>query len=233
MWPSSLPASYILSVIHYTIRGAVCFQFTHFPCDDWENIHTLSQFIIKSEVWNITHCLGLGHETLVCAVCHSVFLSTIEFAKFLLVSRVVTYMTYYWHSKSTDVFEMIFFATEFTIFVKVFVVIAIVMTSGVRVLPWCPCVLMPGFSTRETRMTVAAGRMMISRLAIRMPALHPLCLLMRMLESGLCNGVGDRGWHCLTARSLRPTYTTACHWLEIEVPDQTICALLQQMQAID
>ena len=50
----------ILSVIHYTIYGAVCFQFTHLPCDDWENI--------------ITHCLGLGHETLVCAVCLSIFL---------------------------------------------------------------------------------------------------------------------------------------------------------------
>ena len=23
------------SVIHYTIYGAVCFQFTHFPFDDW------------------------------------------------------------------------------------------------------------------------------------------------------------------------------------------------------
>ena len=33
---------HILSVIHYTICGAVCFQFTHFPCDDWENICTLS-----------------------------------------------------------------------------------------------------------------------------------------------------------------------------------------------
>ena len=29
--------------------------------------------IIKSEVWTITHCLGLGHETMVCAVCRSVF----------------------------------------------------------------------------------------------------------------------------------------------------------------
>ena len=29
--------------------------------------------IIKSEVWTITHCLGLGHETMVCAVCLSVF----------------------------------------------------------------------------------------------------------------------------------------------------------------
>ena len=31
--------------------------------------------IIKSEVWTITHCLGLGHETMVCAVCLSLFLS--------------------------------------------------------------------------------------------------------------------------------------------------------------
>ena len=35
---------HILSVIHYTICGAVCFQFTHFPCDDWENIYTLSYY---------------------------------------------------------------------------------------------------------------------------------------------------------------------------------------------
>ena len=28
--------------------------------------------IIKSEVWTINHCLGLGHETMVCAVCLSV-----------------------------------------------------------------------------------------------------------------------------------------------------------------
>ena len=35
---------HILSVIHYTIWGAVCFQFAHFPCDDWENIYTLSYY---------------------------------------------------------------------------------------------------------------------------------------------------------------------------------------------
>ena len=28
--------------------------------------------IIKSEVWTITHCLGLGHETMVSAVCLSI-----------------------------------------------------------------------------------------------------------------------------------------------------------------
>ena len=32
---------HILSVIHYTICGAVCFQSTNFSCDDWENIYTL------------------------------------------------------------------------------------------------------------------------------------------------------------------------------------------------
>ena len=30
--------------------------------------------IIKSEVGTITHCFGLGHETMVCAVCLSIFL---------------------------------------------------------------------------------------------------------------------------------------------------------------
>ena len=35
---------HILSVIHYTICGTVCFQFTHFSCDDWENIYTLSYY---------------------------------------------------------------------------------------------------------------------------------------------------------------------------------------------
>ena len=34
----------ILLVIHYTICGAVCFQFTHFHYDDWENIYILSYY---------------------------------------------------------------------------------------------------------------------------------------------------------------------------------------------
>ena len=46
----------ILSVIHYTIHntlcGAVCFQFTHSPCDDWENIYTLSYFHHQSGSMN-------------------------------------------------------------------------------------------------------------------------------------------------------------------------------------
>ena len=38
--------------------------------------------IIKSEVWTISHCLGLGHETMVCAVCLSIFLSETTRAPF-------------------------------------------------------------------------------------------------------------------------------------------------------
>ena len=58
-----------------TICGVLCFQFAHYLCDDWENIYPLSYIIIiKSEVW--THCLGLAHETMICAVCLSIFLVT-------------------------------------------------------------------------------------------------------------------------------------------------------------
>ena len=40
-----------------------------------ERIHILCLIIIiKSEVWTITHCLGLGYETMVCTVCLSIFL---------------------------------------------------------------------------------------------------------------------------------------------------------------
>ena len=39
-----------------------------------ERIYNLCLIIIiKSEVWTTTHCLGLGHETMVCAVCLSIF----------------------------------------------------------------------------------------------------------------------------------------------------------------
>ena len=69
---------YILAVIHYTICGPVCLQFTNSPCDDWGNIYILCLIIIiNSEVWTITHCLGLGHETIVCAVCLSIFLCSV------------------------------------------------------------------------------------------------------------------------------------------------------------
>ena len=40
-----------------------------------EIIYILCLIIIKSEVWTITRCLRLGYETMVCAVCLSIFLS--------------------------------------------------------------------------------------------------------------------------------------------------------------
>ena len=54
-WTYKMLVRYILSSVWvrlsilsplsiYTICGAVCFQFTHFPCDDWENIYTLSYY---------------------------------------------------------------------------------------------------------------------------------------------------------------------------------------------
>ena len=39
--------------------------------------------IIKSEIWTITHCLGSGHEIMVCAVCLSIFLWICDMAGFL------------------------------------------------------------------------------------------------------------------------------------------------------
>ena len=48
---------HIFSVIHYAIHGAVCFQFTHFPCDDWENINfvLLSSSNRKYELLSIVY----------------------------------------------------------------------------------------------------------------------------------------------------------------------------------
>ena len=65
---------HIRSVIHHTIRGAVCFQLIH-ALVMIERIYLFCLIIIiKSEVWTITHCLWSGHETMVCAVCLFVFL---------------------------------------------------------------------------------------------------------------------------------------------------------------
>ena len=65
--------AYSLSYPLYDIRGCV---FSVYPSPLWwlrEYILCLI-IIIKSEVWTITHCLGLGHETMVCTVCLSIFL---------------------------------------------------------------------------------------------------------------------------------------------------------------
>ena len=86
---------HILSVIHYTICGAVCFQFTHFLVMI-EIIYILCLIIIiKSEVWTITRCLGSGHETMVSALCLSTFLSSSSSSTSLSSSSSLYYYYHY------------------------------------------------------------------------------------------------------------------------------------------
>ena len=57
------------------------------------NSNTCLIIIIKSEVWIITRCLGLGHETLVCDVCLSIFLWICDMAALLRGTFL-----YWWYS---------------------------------------------------------------------------------------------------------------------------------------
>ena len=86
--------------------------------------------IIKSEVWTITHCLGLGHETMVCAVCFSIFLWICDMAGLLRGTFVswwylpriwpsVTETQHYYHARyPTDdrhlayMFLLVYFSVE-------------------------------------------------------------------------------------------------------------------------
>ena len=64
--------AYSLSYPLYNIWGCV-FAVHPFPLWWLRGYIRCLIIIIKSEVWTITHCLGLGHETKVCAVCLSIF----------------------------------------------------------------------------------------------------------------------------------------------------------------
>ena len=65
--------AYPLSYPFNNTRGCV-FSVHHFPRDDPDYIYIYCLIIIaKTEVWTIIHCLGLGHETMVCIVCLLVF----------------------------------------------------------------------------------------------------------------------------------------------------------------
>ena len=62
----------IPSVSFHAILGAVCIQLTHLSYDDCENTCTLSYY--HHQIWRpICHSLALGHGTMVCAVCISIF----------------------------------------------------------------------------------------------------------------------------------------------------------------
>ena len=60
-----------LSFIQY--MGCVSSAYPFLLRWSWECVLYLI-IIIKPEVWIINHCLGLGHETMVCAVCLTMFL---------------------------------------------------------------------------------------------------------------------------------------------------------------
>ena len=66
--------------------------------------------VIKSEVWTISHCSGLGHETMVCAICLYIFLWICDMAWLLRGTFVswwylpriwpsVTDMQHYYHAR--------------------------------------------------------------------------------------------------------------------------------------
>ena len=67
--------AYSLCYPLYNIWGCV---FAVYPFPQWwlRGYILCLIIIIKSEVWNITHCLGLGHETMMCTVCLSIFFWT-------------------------------------------------------------------------------------------------------------------------------------------------------------
>ena len=58
--------------------------------------------IIKSEVWTITHCLRLGHETMVCAVCLSIFLWYLGMFVFNIIWDIHSQYCAIWAFKHCD-----------------------------------------------------------------------------------------------------------------------------------
>ena len=66
----------IIIFIIFTIWGCVS---SAYPILLWWSRECVLYLIIiiKPEVWIINHCLGLGHETMVCAVCLTMFLLTL------------------------------------------------------------------------------------------------------------------------------------------------------------
>ena len=95
-----------------------------------ERIYIVCLIIIKSEVWTSAHGLGLGHESMVCVVCLSIFLLMCDMAGLLRGTFVswwylpriwpsVTDMQHYYHARyPTDdwhlayMFSLVYFSVE-------------------------------------------------------------------------------------------------------------------------
>ena len=73
MLPCVSKVETILAIILHSIYGAVSSAYPIRLSWLWECVLYLI-IIIKSEVRIVNHCLGLGHETMVCTVCLTMFL---------------------------------------------------------------------------------------------------------------------------------------------------------------
>ena len=117
-----------LSIIQY--MGLCVFSVYPFPLW-WLREYTLCLIIIiKSELWTIIHCLGFGHETMVCASCLFIFLWIRDMARLLRVTFVswwylpriwpsVADMQHYYHAMyPTDdwplayMFSLVYFSVD-------------------------------------------------------------------------------------------------------------------------
>ena len=120
---------HILSVIYYTICGAVCFQFTLFLCDDWENIYTLSYHhhqigsmnyypLFRVRSWNN----GMSCLSTFLLICDMAGLLRGTFVSWWYLPRIwpsVTEMQHYYHARyATDdwhlayMFLLVYFSVE-------------------------------------------------------------------------------------------------------------------------
>ena len=72
-----LPSDNSLNYLIFNIWGCVSSAYPILLWWSWECVLDLI-IIIKPEVWIINHCLGLGHDTMVCAVCLTMFLSVLR-----------------------------------------------------------------------------------------------------------------------------------------------------------
>ena len=64
----------ILSSIVYLMHGTVCLQLTQFACNDRDNVYFILLSSSNREYESLTSVIGLSHETMVYAVCLTVFL---------------------------------------------------------------------------------------------------------------------------------------------------------------
>ena len=119
-WTYKMPVRYILSSVWVRLSTSsqlsivqsiiqyvgLCVFSLPTPLVMIERVYILCLIIIiKSEVWTIAHCLGLGHETMVCAVCLSIFLCWyVNWSNFYLNFRMI-----YWHWTKDDIKKSGFF----------------------------------------------------------------------------------------------------------------------------